>query len=776
MATLNLSNKEMKKNIQHESAKYQVTGEAVYIDDMPMSDRLLHGYIYTSPHAHAKILSFDIEKAKQVKGVHAVLSYKDIPGHNQMGPVIHDEPVLAEDLVECIGQAMFIIAAENQRAADEAMSLIDVEYEILEPIITIQDAIAKNSLLQPERKIEIGDIESGFKSSQHIIEGEFESGGQEQWYLETQICMSVPGEGDELKAYSSTQHPSETQAIIAEVLGVGKHEVEVECRRMGGAFGGKETSGNHVAAWSALLAVKTGRPVKIRLFRDVDQKITGKRHPYLYKYKVGFDDSGRVIAADLKHYVNGGYATDLTMAILERGMLHAENSYFIPNMRILAYPMKTNIPSNVAFRGFGAPQGIFCIENILEKIAFQLKKDPVEVKNVNFYGIDDRNIAPYGTKVEHNRLYVIHDQIMKSSDYLKRKAEIDKYNNENEFVKRGIALTPVKFGISFTTSFLNQAGALINVYNDGTILVNHGGTEMGQGLYTKIRKIAALEFGVSLERIKVNATNTSKVPNTSATAASSGTDLNGMAVKNGIDKLKKRIADFASNLYLDEYKITSNPDDIVFENDMIFDKNHQDKKFSFEELIGKAYIGQISLSATGFYRTPDIHFDRTEGKGSPFHYYAFGMAVSEVQVDTLTGYLKVLRADILHDVGESVLPNIDIGQIEGAYVQGMGWVTGEEMKYDDKGNLLNHSPDTYKIPSIRDIPQVFNVKLLEGYPNYNTIRRSKAVGEPPFVLGLSVWFAAKYAIASIKEHTIEPDLKLPATNENIVLAVKSLAY
>ncbi len=762
------------KNIQHESAKYQVSGEAIYIDDMQVSDRLLHAYIYTSPHAHAKILSFDIDKAKNVKGVHAVLSYKDIPGRNQMGPVFHDEPVLAENLVECIGQAIFIIAAENQRAADEAMALIEVEYEILKPILTIKEAIENNSLLQPERKIEIGDINAGFASSKHILKGEFESGGQEHWYLETQICLSIPGEGNEIKAYCSTQHPSETQTIIAEVLGIGKHEVELECRRMGGAFGGKETQANHLAAWSSLLAVKTNRPVKLRLFRDIDQKITGKRHPYYYKYKVGFDDNGKIIAADIEHYLNGGYATDLTMAILERGMLHAENSYFIPNMKIVAKPMKINLPSNVAFRGFGAPQGIYCIENIIDKIAFALKKDTAEVQKENFYGIDDKNMTPYGTKVNHNRLFVIYDQIIESSNYIKRKADIDKFNQENEFVKKGIALTPVKFGISFTTAFLNQAGALINVYNDGTILVNHGGTEMGQGLYTKIRTIAALEFGVSLSRIKINATNTSKVPNTSATAASSGTDLNGMAVKNGIEKLKKRLADFTADLLKREHKIISKPQDIIFDSDLIYDKNYKDIQYKFEELIKKAYIGQISLSATGFYRTPDIHFDRAGGKGNPFHYYAFGMGVSEVSVDILTGRLTVLRTDILHDVGESVLPNIDIGQIEGAYVQGMGWVTGEEMKYDDKGNLLNYSPDTYKIPGVRDIPHDFRVKLLENCPNYNTIRRSKAVGEPPFVLGLSVWFAVKYAIAAVCEHNVAPELKLPATNENILLAIDGL--
>jgi xanthine dehydrogenase molybdopterin binding subunit len=761
-------------NLNHESGKYHVTGEAIYIDDMQMPDRLLHGYIYVSPHAHAKIKSFNLEVAKSVKGVHAVLSFLDIPGHNQMGPVIHDEPVLAENEVQCVGQAMFLIAAENQEAADEAKRNIKVEYELLEPILTVQDAIAKNSLLQPSRKIENGDIKKGFKQSAHIISGEFESGGQEHWYLETQICLAIPGEGKEIKAYSSTQHPSETQAIISEVLGIGKNDVEVECRRMGGAFGGKETEANHLAAWASLLAVKTGRPVKIRLSRDEDQKITGKRHPYLYKYKVGFNDDGKIISADIEHYANGGYATDLTMAILERGMLHAENAYYIPNIRIVAKPMKTNLPSNVAFRGFGAPQGIFCIENILDIIARCLKKDITEIQYRNFYGIKENNIAPYGAKIENNRLFVLFEKLIKSSSYKSRKKDINDFNKKNEFFKKGIAMTPVKFGISFTTAFLNQAGALINIYNDGTILVNHGGTEMGQGLYTKIRKIAATEFGVDIKRIKVNATNTSKVPNTSATAASSGTDLNGMAVKNGIGKLKKRLDSFAAEQLSNIYGKTVNKSAIAFKNDFVFDKKNPELKISFDELISKAYINQISLSATGFYRTPDIYFDRVEGKGNPFHYYAFGMAVSEVLLDTLTGAVKVLRADILHDVGESIIPNIDIGQIEGAFVQGMGWVTAEEMKYDKNGNLLNHSPDTYKIPSIQDIPEDFRVELLQGFPNPNTIRKSKAVGEPPFVLGLSVWFAIKDAISSIKDNEKEPNLKLPATNENILLAIDNI--
>jgi len=762
------------KNLNHESGKLHVTGEAKYIDDIQMPERLLHGYLFTSPYAHARIKSFDLEAAKAIKGVHAVLSFKDIPGHNQMGPVFHDEPVLADGLVEFIGQTIFIIAAENQEAADEAKKLIKIEFELLEPILTIEDAISKNSLLQPARKIESGNIEDGFNKSAHILEGEFQSGGQEHWYLETQICLCVPGEGNEIKAFSSTQHPSETQAIIAEVLGIGKNEVEVECRRLGGGFGGKETSGNHVAAWAAILAVKTGRPVKIRLFRDEDQKITGKRHPYLYKYKVGFDVNGKIISADIQHFADGGYATDLSMAILERGMLHAENSYFIPNVRIIAKAMKTNLASNVAFRGFGAPQGILCIEEITERIAYFLKKDAAEVKFNNFYGIENNNIAPYGAKIENNRILVIYNQLIKSADYKSRRNAVNDFNKQNEFFKKGLAITPVKFGISFTTAFLNQAGALINIYNDGTIIVNHGGVEMGQGLYTKIRRIAALEFGVSMKKIKVTATNTSKVPNTSATAASSGTDLNGMAVKDGIDKLKNRLAAFAAEQINTIHSKPAKKSRIVFENDCVFDSNFPEIVFKFDELVSKAYFNQVSLSATGYYKTPDIQFDRAIGQGKPFHYYAFGMAVTEVLVDTLTGRTKVLRADILHDVGESIIPNIDKGQVEGAFVQGLGWVTSEDMKYDKNGNLLNHSPDTYKIPTIQDIPDDFRVELLKGYPNPNTIRRSKAVGEPPFVLALSAWFAIKDAISAVANHSKEPNLKLPATNENILLALDDI--
>ncbi|MBI5218402.1 MAG: xanthine dehydrogenase molybdopterin binding subunit [Bacteroidia bacterium] len=765
----------------HESAKYHVTGEAIYIDDIPVSGRLLHGFVYTSPHAHAVIKSFNLDEARNVKGVHAVLSYQDIPGHNQMGPVFHDEPVLAADKVECIGQAVFLIAAENEEEAIEAKKRIRIEFELLEPILTIEQAIEKNSLLQPLRKIECGDVENALQFAPHRIQGEHRTGAQEHWYLETQICLCIPGEGNDIKAYSSTQHPSETQALIAEALGISKNEVEVECRRMGGAFGGKETEANHIANWAALLCRATKKPVKLRLFRDEDQKITGKRHPFLYRFKAGFDDEGKILGVDVEHFANGGYATDLSMAILERSMLHAENAYYIPNMRIVGKAMKTNLPSNVAFRGFGGPEGISCYEEIIDQVARYLNKEAVEIRKINFYGLDENNITPYGETVEKNRLHIIYEQLMQSSEYHKRRTEVNEFNNKNEFFKRGLALVPVKFGISFTTSFLNQAGALVHVYTDGTILVSHGGTEMGQGLYTKMQRVAALEMGVSTDKVKINATNTARVANTSATAASSGSDLNGMAIKDAIDKIKTRLIPFASEELSKGKSLPTENSGIIIENNIVYDKSDTDRKINFKDLVSAAYLKQINLSANGFYRTPDIHFDRAAGKGRPFHYYSFGMAVSEVLLDVLTGNAKVMRTDILHDAGESILPNIDIGQVEGAFIQGLGWVTTEDIKWDSSGNVLNHSPDTYKIPGIQDIPADFRVNLLKlacpagrDFPNPDTIRRSKAVGEPPFVLSLSVWFAIKDAISSIAGHKIEPDLHIPATNENILLSIEEL--
>ena len=762
-------------NIPHDSAIKHVSGESVYIDDMLVNSQLLVGRVVYSKHAHAKIKSINLEAAKKLSGVHAVLTYKDIPGANQMGPVIHDEPCLAIDKVECVGQAIVLIAAETEAIAIAAERLIEIEYEVLEAILDLKTAIAKNNLLGPERTMKRGDAEAALKTAKHTLKGELETGAQEHWYLETQACICVPGEHQEITAYSSTQHPSETQAIIAEVLGIGKNEIVVETRRMGGAFGGKETQANWTAAWSALLANATKRPVKIRLFRDDDQIMTGKRHPYLINYEVGFDDAGKIEAIKVVQNTDGGYATDLSFAILERAMLHADNSYYIPNMHVTGKAYKTNRVSNTAYRGFGGPQGIAGMETIIDRIARTLKKDAAEIRKLNFYGTDKDNITHYGQEVELNRLHVLYDKLMTSSDYTQRRKEINEYNSKNEFYKKGLAITSVKFGISFTTSFLNQAGALVNIYKDGTILVNHGGTEMGQGLNTKISQIAAAELGVSLSKIKVNATNTSKIPNTSATAASAGTDLNGMAVKNAIDIIKERLKEFfAKEFSKTAAEKPSLQENIKIENDLIFDSKNPDRKIAFDEAMMICYLNQISLSASGFYKTPNIGWDKVTGWGKPFNYYSFGMCVSEVMVDTLTGFVHNLRTDILHDVGDSINSGIDKGQVEGAYVQGLGWCTTEEIKWNDKGHMLNHSPDTYKIPSVQDIPKDFRVELMTGIPNPNAIRKSKAVGEPPFMHAFATWLAIKDAISAVANHELEPKFKLPATNEMILLSIEEL--
>ena len=761
-------------DLKHDSALKHVTGQSVYVNDIE-ANRQLVGRVVYSPEAHARISLIDTKAALKLNGVAAILTYKDIPGKNQMGPVIHDEPCLAEDEVQFIGQAIVLIAAETEEAAIKAEKLIRIEFEELETILGLHEAIAAGNLIAPPRIIECGNVEETLKSAPHIISGELETGAQEHWYLETQSALAIPGEGCEMLVHASSQNPAETQAIVAEVLGIAKNEVDVEVRRMGGGFGGKETQGNHVAAWTALLANATRRPVGIHLFRDDDQKITGKRHRFLSNYTIGFNDEGKILVYSVELNSDAGAATDLSRAILERAMLHAENSYFIPNAKIVGNAYKTNLPSNTAFRGFGGPQGIAVIETAIDKIARFLKKDPAEIRKLNFYGQGLRNITPYGEIVANNHLQVMFDQLLASSDYSNRRKAIAEFNHSHEFVKRGISLTPVKFGISFTTAFLNQAGALVHIYNDGTIAVNHGGTEMGQGLNTKIHGIAADEFGVSPEFIKISATNTSKIPNTSATAASSGSDLNGMAVKNAIDKLKSRLAEVAlADLKVQLKNDSLKSDEIVFSDDTVFAASHPETKISFIDLVKRAYLNQVGLSATGFYKTPGIFYDRELGKGNPFYYYAYGMSVSEVEVDVLIGETKVLRTDILHDVGDSLNPDIDLGQIEGGFIQGLGWVTTEEIKWDKKGHLLTHSPDTYKIPTVNDIPLYFNVKLLEGHPNEGTIRKSKAVGEPPLMLAFSVWLAIKDAVSAVGNHEFEPAFSLPATAEVVLLSIEEI--
>ena len=760
--------------LKHDSAIKHVTGQSVYVNDIE-ANRQLAGRVVYSPEAHARISLIDIQASLNLNGVVAILTHKDIPGKNQMGPVIHDELCLAVDEVTFIGQAIVLIAAETEEIAIKAEKLLRIEFEELDTILDLHEAIAQDNLIAPPRIIECGNVPETLKSAPHVISGELETGAQEHWYLETQSALAIPGEGKEMLVHASSQNPAETQAIVAEVLGVTKHEVDVEVRRMGGGFGGKETQANHVAAWAALLANATRRPVGIHLFRDDDQKITGKRHRFLSKYKIGFNDDGKILVYSVELNSDAGATTDLSRAILERAMLHAENSYFIPNVKIVGNAYRTNLPSNTAFRGFGGPQGMAVIETAIDKIARFLKKDPSDIRKLNFYGIGGKNITPYGEIVANNRLHVIYDQLMASSDYILRRKAIAEFNYEHEFVKRGISLTPVKFGISFTTAFLNQAGALVHIYNDGTIAVNHGGTEMGQGLNTKIHGIAVDEFGVSPELIKISATNTSKVPNTSATAASSGSDLNGMAVKNAIDKLKSRLSEVALGELKLKLKTESiGTDQIIFAENAVFATSYPDIKIAFDELVKQAYLNQVSLSATGFYKTPGIFYDRELGQGNPFYYYAYGMAVSEVVVDVLTGESKLLRTDILHDVGDSLNPDIDLGQIEGGFIQGVGWVTTEEIKWDKKGHLLTHSPDTYKIPTVNDIPDILNVELLTGYPNEGTIRKSKAVGEPPLMLAFSVWLAIKDAVSAVGNHEFEPAFSLPATAEVVLLSIEEI--
>lgn len=762
------------KDLPHESAVAHVTGTAVYVDDMPVGGDLLHGVVVYSRQAHAEIISMDCSKALALDGVETIVTFRDIPGQNQMGPVVHDEPCLATDRVEFIGQAVALIAARDDETAHQAARLVEINYDPLPAILDIESAMKSENRLSSERKIETGDVKSAFAGAKNVISGELKTGAQEHWYLETQACLAIPGEGDEIFIHSSTQHPSETQAIVAGVLGLPRNAVTVEVRRMGGAFGGKETQANHVAAWAALMAQKTRKPVKINLFRDDDQIMTGKRHRFLSFYRAAFNDSGKITALEACLNSDGGYATDLSNAIMERALFHIDNCYYIPNLKVAGTVWKTNLPSNTAFRGFGGPQGMALVETVIDQIARMVKKDAAEIRRLNFYQKEKNNKTHYRQTVEGNHLEQLYNRLIERSGYNQLRADVSRYNAENEFFKKGLALTPVKFGISFTTSFLNQAGALVNIYQDGTLQINHGGTEMGQGLHTKMLEVAAAELGMDYNKIRITATNTSKVPNTSATAASSGSDLNGMAVKNAIDKIKIRLAPVAAKLLSIGHTKTTLADDLRYVDGFVMDRKNPERRISFEKLVQKAYLAQISLSATGFYKTPDIWFDKEKGKGKPFHYFAFGMAVSEVLLDTLTGYHKILKTYIIHDTGTSLNRLVDIGQVEGGFIQGVGWCTTEAMKWDNSGNLLNHSPDTYKIPGVRDIPEIFHVELLPNVPNPSTIRSSKAVGEPPFMLAFSVWLAIKDAISAVGNHRFEPDFELPATNEVILQSIEKI--
>jgi len=755
-------------NQRHDSAHKHVTGLAEYVDDITMPEGTLHAYLGLSERAHAEIRRLDLEKVRQAPGVVDVLTASDIPGHNDVSPTgLHDEPIFAEKTVEFHGQPIFAVIAESRDLARRAVSLAEIEYFDLPHLVDVADALAANAPhVTAPLKLERGEIENGLAQAEHRISGTMRVGGQDHFYLESHIAMAIPGEDDEVTVFSSTQHPSEVQHMVAHVLGVPSNAVVIKVRRMGGGFGGKETQPNLFAAVAAVAAKKHCRAVKLRPDRDDDMIATGKRHDFKIDYEVGFDGDGRIDAVDGVFAARCGFSSDLSGPVTDRTLFHADNGYFYPHVRLRSRPMKTNTVSNTAFRGFGGPQGVIAAERMIEEIAYHLGKDPLEIRKANFYGDAERNVTPYHQTVTDNILHRLVGELEESSDYAARRAAVLEHNARNRIIKKGIALTPVKFGISFTATWYNQAGALIHVYNDGSIHLNHGGTEMGQGLFTKVAQVVADSFQVDLDRIKITATTTEKVPNTSATAASSGSDLNGMAAANAADKIKQRLVEFAVGKY------------DVREDDVSFVANTVRlgaRVMPFPDFIKAAYMDRVQLSATGFYKTPDIHWDRATGKGRPFYYFAYGAAVSEVSIDTLTGEYQVDRVDILHDVGRSLNPAIDLGQIEGGFVQGMGWLTTEELWWDDAGRLRTHAPSTYKIPLASDKPRIFNVHLADWSENKErSIRRSKAVGEPPFMLAASVLEALSMAVASVADYRRCPRLDAPATPERILLAVERL--
>ena len=751
---------------KHESADKHVSGEALYIDDRPSLQGQLHAAAGQSTIAHGRIKSIDLSAVKAAEGVVAVITVEDVPGHTDIGPVFPGDPVLAMGQVDYIGQPIFAVAATSHDLARRAVKLAKIEYEELEAVLTVKDALAKQNFVRPPFTMQRGDSETAIEQAEHQLRGEISVGGQEHFYLEGQVSTAEPTEDGGMTVFSSSQHPSEVQKLVAEVLDIPLNKVIVDTRRMGGGFGGKETQAAPWACLAALLSNHTKRPVKFKLSRSDDMCMTGKRHPFENNYHVGFDSNGQIKGINIEVNGNCGYSPDLSDAIVDRAMFHSDNAYFLDQAKVTGNRCKLNTVSHTAYRGFGGPQGMMTIEMVMDDIARYLRKDPLEIRKINLYGKDDRNVTHYHQTVEHNKMAELISSLEQSSDYQARRESISQFNIENTILKKGIALTPVKFGISFTVQHLNQAGALVHIYTDGTIHLNHGGTEMGQGLFTKIAQIVAEEFQVDVDTVGVSATRTDKVPNTSPTAASSGTDLNGKAAQAAAKILKARLIAFACEKY------NVGEAEVSFKNSQVLVGA---ETFSFAELVQQAYMGRVSLSSTGYYKTPKIHFDRATGKGRPFFYYSTGAAVSEVLIDTLTGEYKLLRADILHDVGHSLNPAIDIGQIEGAFIQGMGWLTTEELVWNDQGRLLSNNPATYKIPAISDTPSDFRVDLVPDDPNREqTIYNSKAVGEPPFMLGISVWSALKDAISSVSDYKLSPALDTPATPERVLWAVEAM--
>ena len=751
---------------RHDSAEKHVTGRAVYIDDMPAVPGTQEIWLATSPHPHARIRSIDCAAARAVPGVSAVVTAADIPGVNDVAPIFSGEPILADGVAEYVGHPVAAVAASDRDTARRAAALVEVEYEVLEPILSIEDALERESYVARPQVMKRGDAAAAIAAAPHRVAGEAGCGGQDHFYLEGQVALAVPREDSDMLVYSSTQHPTEVQHGVAHTLGVPANAVTVEVRRMGGAFGGKESQATIVAAIAAVLARVSGRPAKLRLARDDDMIVTGKRHDFLFRYEVGFDDTGRIAGLDILFAARAGNVADLSTSVMGRALCHADNCYDIPNAHFRGYCCKTNTVSNTAFRGFGGPQGMVVIELAIEHIARTLGLDVEAVRRANYYGDAPKNVTPYGQVVDDNIVEEVVDGISEKADYEARRREVAAFNESSPVIKKGIAMVPIKFGISFNVKSLNQAGALVHVYTDGSVHLNHGGTEMGQGLYVKIAQVVSEAFQIDLDRIRVSPASTDKVPNTSATAASSGSDLNGMAALDAANRIKERMTGVAA----EHFGVA--PGEIRFADNRIYAGN---QSLAFEELAKLSWAERVSLSATGFYRTPDIHWDPETMQGRPFFYYAYGACIAEVAIDTLTGENRVLRADILEDCGTSLNPAIDLGQIEGGFVQGMGWVTMEELWWDGEGRLRTHGPSTYKIPGSRDVPPVFNVHILEDSPNpHPTIFRSKAVGEPPLMLALSVWLAIRDAVSGLAGHRRFVRLDPPATPERVLAAVEEV--
>ena len=760
------------KPLPHDSAGLHVTGAARYVDDVPLPANALHLAFGLSTVAHGEIVSLDLDAVRAAPGVVAVWTADDLPFANDVSPSIHDEPLLAAGTVHYVGQPVFLVIADSHLAARKAARLGKIGTRELPAILTVDEALAADSRFEGGPVIwSKGDAAAAIAAAPRVIEGRFEIGGQEHFYLEGQAALALPAEGGVI-VQSSTQHPTEIQHKVAEALGLPMNAVRVEIRRMGGGFGGKESQGNALAVSCALVARLLGRPAKMRYDRDDDMTITGKRHDFRIEYRAGVDAEGRILGIEFRHLARCGWAQDLSLPVADRAMLHADNAYHLENVRIESHRLKTNTQSATAFRGFGGPQGMLGIERVMDHVAHELRLDPVAVRRANFYAeMSDasggdisgkvKQTTPYHMEVEDFVLGDLVAALERSSDFAARQAAVAAWNAANPILKKGIALTPVKFGISFTLTHLNQAGALVHVYSDGSIHLNHGGSEMGQGLFRKVAQVAAAGFGVDASVVAITATDTAKVPNTSATAASSGSDLNGMAVKAACDTIRDRMAEYLAG----EHQTL--PAKVHFEEGRVFVGGAE---MSFAEAAARCYQGRVSLSSTGFYATPKITWDRKAGRGRPFYYFAYGAAVSEVVIDTLTGENRILRADILHDCGASLNPALDIGQIEGGYVQGAGWLTTEELVWDEKGRLRTHAPSTYKIPAFSDRPRIFNVALWDSANREETIYRSKAVGEPPLMHGISVFSALANACAACGPHY--PDLQAPATAEAVLAAVR----